>query len=156
MIVLVCGPPASGKTTIATRGRERLVERGHDFRILHSDDFARRTYEQMHERVRADLHADWLLDGTFYERTHRIRFHQLAGQTDVYTIWIRASLATCLERNRERDGIEEKAVRIVHREYDPPRADLEIDTEARSAEESVRQVVDAIERWKAEPVDVAE
>lgn len=50
--MIVCGPPGAGKTTIAVRARDRLAEAGLPFDIVHSDEFARRTYERMYDRVR--------------------------------------------------------------------------------------------------------
>jgi adenylylsulfate kinase len=65
-VLVVCGPPGSGKTPIATRAHERLTAGGREFRLLHSEDFSRRTYEQMYQRV-MDPEDDCLLDGTFYQ-----------------------------------------------------------------------------------------
>jgi deoxyadenosine/deoxycytidine kinase len=66
VIVIVCGPPAVGKTTITNRVHERLAAAGTDFETVRSDEFSRHTYEQMYERV-AESGTDWLLDGTFYK-----------------------------------------------------------------------------------------
>lgn len=64
MIVAHCGPPAAGKSTVAAAAGERLEERDHGFRTIHSDEFSRRTYEQLYERVtESDAAPDgWLLD----------------------------------------------------------------------------------------------
>lgn len=51
MILIIYGLAGVEKTTIATKLRERLAERGHSFRILHSDQFSRNTYDQMYEWV---------------------------------------------------------------------------------------------------------
>ncbi|AFO59089.1 hypothetical protein NJ7G_3873 [Natrinema sp. J7-2] len=51
VIVVIFGPPGAGKTTITARVRARLAERGVRVRTGHSDDFSRRTYERLAERV---------------------------------------------------------------------------------------------------------
>lgn len=143
MLVVLCGPPAAGKTTLARRLRERLATRGHEFDVLHSDDFARRTYERMYERVR-EIGGDWILDGTFYRRRHRERFRRL---DDCYVVWLRASLETCLARNREREAaIPERGVHVMVAEFEPPRADLTLDTDDRSVEGALDRLEAAVLR----------
>jgi tRNA uridine 5-carbamoylmethylation protein Kti12 len=142
VIVILCGPPGVGKTTIALRLHERLEGRGLAFGLLHSDDFARRTYERMYERV-ASEGGDWLIDGTFYRREWRERFR---GLDEVCVVRVTASLESCLERNRERpDPISETGVHVVYREFEPPRADLVVDTDELSEEEAVERLYEAIE-----------
>jgi adenylylsulfate kinase len=145
VIVLVCGPPAVGKTTIATCVRERLARAGYQFRLLHSDDYSRRTYERLHETVAEAPDADWIVDGTFYREEWRDRFRDLG---DVRVVSLTASLETCLARNRAREEpIEEQGVHVVYREFDPIDADLTIDTDDLSVEDAVDRLVRAIERW---------
>lgn len=158
MIVIVCGIPASGKTTLATRLQRRLADRGHEFDLRHSDDYDRHTYDRMYEDV-ADIDAtsnadvdgtpavdrDWILDGTFYEREYRNRFYRL---DDVYVVWAKASLETCLERNRNRDEtIPESGLRAIAGQFESPRADLEIDTEELDAEAALDRLDGAVLDW---------
>lgn len=143
MILVLCGPPGVGKTTVAERLRRRLAERDHDFRILHSDDFSRNTYEQMYERVTdADSETDWILDGTFYRREYQDRFRTLQ---DVHLVYLTASLDTALQRNRERaEPIAEKGVYAMHGKFEEPQQpDLTLDTEELSVDETVA----ALERY---------
>ena len=143
MIVLLCGPPGVGKTTIAVRLRERLEAKGTAIGLLHSDDFARRTYERMYERVEREG-GDWLLDGTFYKREWRERFR---GLDEVCVVYVTASLESCLERNRERpDPISETGVHVIHRKFEMPRADLTIDTDELSVEEAVDRAEKEVEK----------
>ncbi|WP_254765181.1 AAA family ATPase [Natrinema marinum] len=146
MIVVVCGPPGAGKTTLATRVRDRLEARAVPVRLFHSDDFSSRTYDQLSERVRdAPPAAVTLVDGTFYRREWQRRFRALG---DVRFVHVTASLETCLERNRRRtDSIDEQGVHVVYREFESPDADLVIDTDRRDPDEAVDRLAVALETW---------
>lgn len=144
MLVVICGPPGSGKPTVATRVHERLTSAGCDVALLHSDDFSRRTYERMYEQV-ADSSDDWLLDDTFYRAEWQERFRALGARFVLVT----ASLETCLERNRARaEPIDERGVRVVHRKFVDPWPDLRLDTDGLSVEEAVERTVAAVESWR--------
>ena len=143
MILVLCGPPGVGKTTIAERLQHRLRDEGHDFRILHSDDFSRNTYDQMYERVtEADPVTDWILDGTFYRHEYQERFRALP---DAHLVYVTASREITLERNREReDSIDESGVYAMFGQFEAPESpDLTLDTD----ELSVEEAVDALERY---------
>ena len=148
MIVVICGSPGAGKTTVATRVADRLEACGEPVRLVHSDEFSRRTYERLLERV-ADGPDDvtWLVDGTFYRREWQEQFRTLG---DVRFVLVTASLETCLERNRRReDAIDEQGVHVVYREFEAPEADLEVDTDELSATEAVERVLEALDRWRS-------
>lgn len=145
MLVVLCGPPATGKTTLARGLRERLAARGVSVRVLHSDDFARETYERMYERV-AGAEADdhWILDGTFYDREWQERFRALGARI----VWVRADRETALERNRRReDPIPEKGVHVMYATFDRPRADLVIDTDECTVAEALDRLEAAVLAW---------
>ncbi|MFU8867215.1 AAA family ATPase [Natronococcus sp.] len=148
MIVVICGPPGAGKTALATRVADRLEARGESVRLLHSDDFSRRTYERLYERVADGPNdATWLVDGTFYRREWQERFRTFG---DVRFVLVTANLETCLERNRRReDAIDERGVHVVYREFDDPEADLEIDTDELSIAAATERVLEALERWRS-------
>jgi adenylylsulfate kinase len=147
VIVLVCGPPAVGKTTIATRARERLAAAGIPFRLLHSDDFSRRTYDRLYAAVAEAPEEDWIVDGTFYREEWRERFRELG---DVRLVHLTAPLETCLARNRAREEpIDERGVHVIYREFDPVDADLTVNTDRATVEAATEQVVAAIERWRS-------
>ncbi|WP_049922444.1 ATP-binding protein [Halopiger djelfimassiliensis] len=146
MILVICGPPGAGKTTITNRVCRRLEERDTAVRIHRSDAFSSRTYEQLYERVVADpVAAVTIVDGTFYRREWQARFRTL---DDVRFVHVTASLETCLERNRTRsDPIDEQGVHVIHREFDEPEAALRIDTDDCSAATAADRIVDAVTAW---------
>ena len=142
VIVIICGPPAAGKTTVTTLLSERLEERGLAVRTLDSDAFSRNTYDRMYERV-ADSDEHWILAGTFYKRRWQVRFRDLE---DVFVVFLEADLETCLERNRRRgDSIDEGAVHIVWREFDEPEADLTVDVTEGTPDAVVDRILAALE-----------
>ena len=141
MILLVCGPPGAGKTTVATLLQERLRDRGVSAGLLDSDSFRRNPYDRMFDRV-ADSDRDWIVAGTFYKRQWQKQFGRLS---DVLTVYLAAELDTCLERNREREHpIEEAAVHIVYREFATPDADVTVDVDDLSPAAVVDRVVAAL------------
>ena len=152
MILAVCGPPASGKTTIATRVHEALcrttsLEAGTDLRLLHSDDYSRYAYDRMHAEV-TTTDAHFVLDGTFYKQAHQEPFSALP---DVHFALVRADLDTCLRRDHARDGIGDKAVRVVHREFSDPPADVVIDTDILPVEDAVELLTERTCDWLGNP-----
>ncbi|ELZ15216.1 hypothetical protein C477_18560 [Haloterrigena salina JCM 13891] len=151
MILVVCGPPGAGKTTIAEALRQRLEARDEPVavRLHHSDDFSSRTYEQLFERVRDDLReALTIVDGTFYEREWQTQFRTLGFREEIRFVTVTAGLETCLERNRTRaNPIGEQGVQVVYREFDAPEDALEIDTDETNVGDAVDRIVGALESW---------
>lgn len=151
MIVAHCGPPAAGKSTVAAAAGERLEERGHGFRTIHSDEFSGRTYEQLYERVtESDAAPDgWLLDGAFYRQSFRGPFEQLGARF----VHATADRSTCQERNRQRDApTDEVGVRVVHHEFDPLDADLTLDTDELSVQTASERLVGGQCNWRRSTV----
>ena len=151
MLLIFCGPPGTGKTTVAQALADRLRADANadadDFELLHSDDFSRNTYEQLYERaVESDPETNWILDGTFYRTEYQKRFRALP---DAHLVYVTASLEICLERNRVReDSIDEKGVYAMHAKFEEPQSpDLTLDTDELSVAEAVEAVVRYVRTW---------
>lgn len=144
MIVVVCGPPAAGKTTLVDRVETRLAAERVDVATLHSDDFSTDTYDRLYDRVAAAPERDWIVDGTFYREAWQDRFRGL----DARFVLVTAPLDARLERNRRRDDpIDEVGVRVVSAEFHPPDADLTLDTGRLSVEATADRLYDAARAW---------
>jgi adenylylsulfate kinase len=144
VILVVCGPPGAGKTTLATRLHRRLEADGHEFRVVHTDDLSTPVYERLFERVAAAPEANWLLDGTFYEREYQERVREFP---DVRFVLVTADRDTCIRRNHERDGIPERAVKAIYDEFDRPDADFVVDTDVLRVAAAVDLVSERVREW---------
>ena len=144
MILVVCGPPAAGKTTLVRRLRDRLAAEGTAVSTLHSDDFSRNTYDRLYERVAADPGRNWVVDGTFYREAWQARFAALGARFVLVT----APLDVRLERNRRRDDpISETGVHVVSAEFRAPDADLTLDTGELGVDAAADRLHDAAVKW---------
>lgn len=145
-MLVFCGPPASGKSTIA----RRLAGRLEDIRLVSSDEFKRKTYEHMFAEAEgwAGKVKYLLLNGTFYRREWRDRINEIAERKGerVFVIYVTCSLQTCLKRNESREErIEEKAVHIIYNQFEKPEApDLLIDTDVLSVDGAVEGILKSI------------
>ncbi len=138
MIILLCGPVGSGKTSIA----KRLAERLEDSHLISSGSFRRRVYERIFREAERRLGRQryLILDATFYKEAYRRRIAELASKGEkVLTVFLDCPLEACLERNQGRDRpVPERAVKIVWRGFERPESpDIYIDTGASSLEEAV-------------------
>jgi adenylylsulfate kinase-like enzyme len=146
MIILFCGPPASGKSAIA----KRLAEALEGSKLVSSDEFRRKTYDHMFAETEkwAGRVNHLILDGTFYRREWREKVREISREKgeNILTIYITCSLETCLERNMSRkERIEEKAIHIIHKQFERPEApDLIIDTDALGMDEAVERILKAL------------
>ena len=141
VIIVVFGPVASGKSTIARIIAERLP----GSRLISSDMFRRKTYNRLIREVERlkELHRYVVVDGTFYKGKWREELLKAAGDTPVVWVYVRCSLETCLRRNRERGSpVPERAVHIIWSEFEPPeKPDVEVDTDRLKPEEAAEIVL---------------
>lgn len=145
MILMLCGPPGAGKSSIA----RRLMDRLDDAHLISSDQFKRRTYDRVMREVerRLGMQRHLVIDATFYKRRWRDRLREIsADEGRVVTILIECSLETCLERNRERGTpIPEEAIHRIWNEFERPEdPDIRIDAEEESVEQAVDKILEEI------------
>lgn len=130
-LVVVCGLPGVGKTTVGKRIADRL-----DGRLFRTDvirkelrpepeyttEETRRVYEELLRRGRETIEdgSTAVLDGTFKRREDRVRAHELSASIDAPCRFVKVE---CSE-----DVVAE---RIAARENDESDADFEIHTKYR-------------------------
>jgi adenylylsulfate kinase len=118
-VVWFTGLPGCGKTTIAQRVKAKLEERGIDVKVLELDEIRRfitpePTYtDQEREVVYASLAymakllsetgMNVIVDATANRRRHRDRARRLVPQ--FAEVYVKASLAACIERERGRKAV---------------------------------------------------
>ena len=147
MIILFCGIPGSGKTTIADILGRRLGALGR-VKILSSDRLKAPVYRRILsilETGRGDENF-LILDATFYKKEWREKVAALAAGENVVTVYFDCPREVALARNRERrPNISERALHIVYHRMEPPEApDLKIDTASVSPETAAKRVFDFV------------
>ncbi|HKA32320.1 MAG TPA: AAA family ATPase [Candidatus Binatia bacterium] len=141
MIILFCGIPGSGKTTIAEILATRLSATGR-VKVLTSDRMRSPVYRRMFQALAAGREDFLILDATFYKKEWRDRVAALAKGETVVTVYLNCARETALRRNRERrPNISERALHIVYHRMEPPdRPDLAIDTSKTMPEEAAELI----------------
>jgi len=144
MVIIFCGVPGSGKSTIARRLIQELKKLG-KVKFLISDEIRRRRYEQIYQWLQKNLNTtDYLIvDATFYKKEWREKVKEIANSQNVFTIFLYCSLKTCLERNQKRKpSFPERVIHIIDAEIEKPeKPDISIDTDKIKPEEAVSQIL---------------
>jgi adenylylsulfate kinase-like enzyme len=147
MIILFCGIPGSGKTTIAEILRQHLTGLG-QVRMLSSDRLRGPVYRKLLKAIAPDRErSDFLiLDATFYKKEWREQVSALSQGENVLTVYLHCPLNVARERNRERrPNISEKALHIVFHKMEPPEnPTLSIDTAKTPAQDAAAKVLKLI------------
>jgi len=131
MLVVVCGLPGVGKSTVAKfvaeeidaeRLRTDVVRKELVDDPEYTEHERRRVYEELYDRATAaiDEGGDVVLDGTFWDETLRERAAELAAANDTEFVLVEV---TCSP-----DVVEQ---RIENREADPSDADIAVHTQFR-------------------------
>jgi len=143
MIILFCGLPGSGKSTIAKK-LARKLERLGSLKLIVSDQISGRVYRKIFKQVKENIEkVDYLiLDATFYKKKWRDKIYALA-KGKVFTIYLECALETCLRRNKKRrPSIPEKAIYILRAQFEKPRKpDLLINTDKVSSHKAVQKIL---------------
>ena len=144
MVIIFCGVPGSGKSTIARRLIQELKKLG-KVKFLISDEIRRRRYEQIYQWLQKNLNTtDYLIvDATFYKKEWREKVKEIANSQNVFTIFLYCSLKTCLERNQKRKpSFPERVIHIIDAEIEKPeKPDISINTDKIKPEEAVSQIL---------------
>ncbi|HWO43265.1 MAG TPA: adenylyl-sulfate kinase [Candidatus Eisenbacteria bacterium] len=144
-VVLFCGIPGSGKTTIAGLLADRLAPQVDRVRLLSSDNLRAPVYKRIFRAVSGRDPAEILiLDATFFKKELRSEVKARARPDTVLKIYIDCPLEIALQRNRERHpSISEKALRIMFHRMEPPdHPTIRIDAARTSPEAAVAKICD--------------
>jgi predicted kinase len=141
MIILLCGVPGAGKSTIA-----KLLAQRTGATLLSTETFKRKVYERLMKELEKAEGEDFILDGTFYKRKWREAVKELARRKGIpiLVVWVKSSLETSLQRDAQREKpIGERAVRIIHAEFEQPEPDVVINSEELTPREAVELILSA-------------
>lgn len=153
MIVIFCGVPGSGKSTVAERLVQELLKRGKSCELFVSDETEKGVYDALFDFLQEKVNeVDCLVvDATFYRKKWRDRAREIAeGQNeDIHTAHFLCDLETCIQRNEERfpeERVPEKAIHIINSEMEKPESpDLQINTGKLSPEEAAQKILQKLE-----------
>jgi adenylylsulfate kinase-like enzyme len=147
VIILFCGIPGSGKSTIAEMLANRLAALG-QVRILSSDKLRPPVYQKFFRALAPDqTRPDFLiLDATFYKEKWREQVRSLAQGEELITVYLDCPLEVTLQRNRTRQpNISEKAMHIIFHQMRPPEnPNLRIDTATSTAIDATAKIFEFI------------
>ncbi|MEW6327481.1 MAG: AAA family ATPase [Thermodesulfobacteriota bacterium] len=144
MVIIFCGIPGSGKSTVARRLREELEKRGRT-ELLVSDQIRSPVYRKIFRWLKENLdRADYIIiDATFHKTKWRDEVFMTAGADNVLVVHLHCSLKTCLERNKKRKpALPERVIYVIDRAMERPvHPDISIDTDEIGPEEAVSMIL---------------
>jgi len=144
MVIIFCGIPVTGKTTIAKLLVKKLEKKG-KVKIFISDKISGSFYKKIPRILKENLNeVDFvILDATFYKEKWRDLVYKLAKRQKVFLIYVHCPLAVCLKRNKKRRaGISEKAIHIIsHQMEKPKRSDISINSKKIRPKEAVKKIL---------------
>lgn len=153
MVIIFCGVPGSGKSTIVKILAEKLEAKG-KVKLLVSDEIRGKRYSRIYDWIGENLdynppatRADYfLIDATFYKKEWREKVKEIANGQNVFTIYLHCSLKTCLERNKKRKpSFPERVIHIINAEMEKPEnPNISIDTDKIKPVEAVSQILEKI------------
>jgi predicted kinase len=129
-IVVVCGLPGAGKTTVAEHAAELLDAELLRTDVVRTDLFSdpeytdaemRAVYDELFERAAEIVHGgdSVVLDGTFQHREHRESVQNTADDLDVPATLVKVECEETVveERIRQRSDDESDADFSIHQQY---------------------------------------
>ncbi len=132
MVIIFCGIPGSGKSTIAEELVKKLKKLG-SVEFFISDEISGQVYKKISELLKKNLNKiDYIVvDATFYKKKWREMVYEICGRDKVITLDIHCPLKVCLQRNKKRKNpLPEKVLHIIHHQMErPEHPDLVIDTQ---------------------------
>ena len=146
-VIVFCGIPGSGKSTIARKLATELEKSGR-VRLVISDRISDKIYERIFKLLRENLGTVdyFLIDATFYKKEWREKVKTIAGEGNVLLCYLRCPLRTCIERNKRREpSLPERAIHIISKEMEvPENPDVLIDTGKVGSERAVAQILEKL------------
>jgi tRNA uridine 5-carbamoylmethylation protein Kti12 len=143
MIVLFCGIPGCGKTTVAKLLAERLAMLG-SVQLLSSDELRSPVYRKLFAALAPERRSATfvILDATFYKKEWRRQVAEIATGEELITVYVTCATEVAIQRNRARQPkLSDRVVHIMaHRMEPPDDANVTIDTTALSAVESADKI----------------
>jgi adenylylsulfate kinase-like enzyme len=144
MIIILCGIPGSGKSTIAEILERQLRGLGR-VQVLSSDKLRGPVYRKFLKMLAPDRErADFVIfDATFYKRAWRQEVRARAQGEEVIMVYLECPLNVALERNHQRyPNISQKALYIIfHKMERPENPTITIDTTATSAPDAAAKIL---------------
>lgn len=145
MVIIFCGIPGSGKSTIAKILAKKLDKLG-SIKLFISDEISGQVYKRISKLLKENLNkVDYIVvDATFYKRKWREMVFKICGKDRVVLVYVDCPLKICLQRNKERKNpLPEKVLHIIsHQMEKPKKPDLIIDTKNLRPKEAVSIILD--------------
>lgn len=143
MVIIFCGVPGVGKSTIAKALEKKLKKLG-NCKLFVSDKISGKVYTKIAKIVKENLNkVDFLLiDATLYKKKWRDMVYKLAKKERVLTVYLHCSLATCLKRNKKRKpSLPDRVIHIIHHEMEKPiHPNISINTDKIKPKEAVEKI----------------
>jgi adenylylsulfate kinase-like enzyme len=147
VIILFCGIPGSGKSTIAGLLARRLAASG-KVQTLRSDELTPPVYKKIFKAVAAarDQKNLLILDATFFKKELRRQIKLLAQGEKVITVYVDCPIDVARQRNRARQSnISEKALHIMAHRMEPPKnPTLRIDSAKTGPTDAAAEIFDLV------------
>jgi predicted kinase len=147
MIIMLCGIPGSGKSTISEILAENLAALG-SVEIVSSDRLKSPVYRKIF-RMLDQQRADFvILDATFHKKEWREQVRALARNKRVVTISLDCPLSVARARNKKRrPNISDTAVHIIHSRMEPAESpDIKLDTSTVSASDAAQKIFEYVKQ----------